>query len=129
MTDNKIAEIRARHEEGGIDKLPMAAFAEAHHDRAFLLVEVERLRSALEVTSDSSDLSPCPFCGGGETRIDETKTSASLLEQYKVISCYVRHWCGGFAPGAQSATIQVRGRNRSDAIAAWNRRAVLEGKP
>jgi hypothetical protein len=42
MTD-KIEEIRRRHEEGGIDKLPMAAFAEAHHDRAFLLVEVEQL--------------------------------------------------------------------------------------
>jgi hypothetical protein len=80
------------------------------------------------MSDDTPNLSPCPFCGGGETRINETKTRASLLEPDEVISVYVRHWCGGFARGAQSATIQVRGRNRSDAIAAWNRRAVLEGK-
>jgi hypothetical protein len=49
MSDEKIAEIRKRHEEGGIGKLPMAALAEAHADRATLLAEVERLRAALEV--------------------------------------------------------------------------------
>lgn len=76
------------------------------------------------MTSDNSDLSPCPFCGGGETRVYETKTRASVLEQYEVMGAYVQHWCGGFARGAQSATIQVRGRNHSDAIAAWNRRSV-----
>lgn len=81
------------------------------------------------MSDDMTNLSPCPFCGGGETRIDETKTRASLLEPYEVIAVYVRHWCGGFERGAQSATIQVRGRNHSDAIAAWNRRAAQEVRP
>ena len=81
------------------------------------------------MTDDTLSLSSCPFCGGGETWIDETKTRASLLEPDEVISVYVKHRCGGFARGAQSAFIQVRGRNRSDAIAAWDRRAAREAKP
>ena len=43
MSDEKIAEIRARHEAGPIGHLPIAAFSLAHVDRAFLLAEVERL--------------------------------------------------------------------------------------
>jgi uncharacterized small protein (DUF1192 family) len=44
MSDDKIAEIRARHEAGPIGHLPIAAFSLADDDRAFLLAEVERLR-------------------------------------------------------------------------------------
>jgi hypothetical protein len=47
MSD-KIAEIRERHEENGIGKLPMTALAEAHDDRGYLLSEVERLRADLD---------------------------------------------------------------------------------
>lgn len=80
------------------------------------------------MSDDMHILSPCPFCGEGETFIDESKTRASLLEPNEVISVYVKHRCGGFARGAQSAFIQVRGRNRSDAIAAWNRRVALDAQ-
>jgi len=48
MSNDKIEEIRKRHEEGGIGKLPMAALAEAHDDRATLLAEVDRLRADVE---------------------------------------------------------------------------------
>jgi len=57
MTD-KIAEINKRHEEGGIGKLPMAALAEAHDDRATLLAEVERLRAALRWYADPANHEP-----------------------------------------------------------------------
>jgi len=53
MTD-KIAEINKRHEEGGIGKLPMAALAEAHDDRATLLAEVERLREERDALRDAA---------------------------------------------------------------------------
>jgi hypothetical protein len=48
MSDEKIAEIRARHEAGPIGHLPIAAFSLADDDRSFLLAEVDRLRSALQ---------------------------------------------------------------------------------
>lgn len=80
------------------------------------------------MSDDISTLSPCPFCGGGETQVIETKTRA-VSAPHEILGVYVRHWCGGFGWGAQSATIEVRGRNYSDAIAAWNRRAALDSKP
>jgi chromosome segregation ATPase len=53
--EDKIAEIRRRHEEGGIGKLPMAALAEAHDDRATLLAEIERLRADLATQQGCCD--------------------------------------------------------------------------
>ena len=47
--DDKIAEIRTRHEVGPRGHLPVVAYAVANADRGFLLAEVERLRWALEV--------------------------------------------------------------------------------
>ena len=44
MTDDKIAEIRARHESPGV-MLPMEALGQAIADRAALLAEVEKLRA------------------------------------------------------------------------------------
>lgn len=46
--NEKIEEIRARHEAGPRGMLPMQALATAEDDRATLLAEFERLRAALE---------------------------------------------------------------------------------
>ena len=62
------------------------------------------------MSDDMPNLSTCPFCGGGETRIDETKTRASVLEPYEIMGVYVRHWCGGFA----RAAARNRGRAMTD---------------
>lgn len=43
--DDKIAEIRTRHEVGPRGHLPVVAYAVANADRGFLLAEVERLRA------------------------------------------------------------------------------------
>lgn len=48
MSEDKIAEIRARHEAGPIGHLPIAAFSLADDDRSFLLAEVERLREEMQ---------------------------------------------------------------------------------
>lgn len=48
MSEDRIAEIRARHEAGPIGMLPMQALAVAEDDRAFLLAEDERHRAQIE---------------------------------------------------------------------------------
>lgn len=48
MTDDKIAEIRARHQEVPNGNLSIAAISLAHADRATLLAEVDRLRAEIE---------------------------------------------------------------------------------
>lgn len=43
MSNDKIAEIRARHEAGAPGEMPIVALAQADADREFLLGEIERL--------------------------------------------------------------------------------------
>lgn len=43
MTNDKIAEIRARHEAGAPGEMPIVALAQADADREFLLGEIDRL--------------------------------------------------------------------------------------
>jgi len=47
MSDDDIAEIRARHEQVPSGNLSIAAISLAHADRATLLAEVERLRAEI----------------------------------------------------------------------------------
>ena len=54
MSDNKIAEIRERHERGRRAMLPLTGYAEAHTDRATLLAEVERLRAERDALRDAA---------------------------------------------------------------------------
>ena len=58
MSDDKIAEIRARHERGPRAMLPLTGYAEVHTDRATLLAEVERLREALRWYADQRNHFP-----------------------------------------------------------------------
>jgi len=48
MSDDDIAEIRARHEQVPSGNLSIAAISLAHADRATLLAEVERQRAEIE---------------------------------------------------------------------------------
>lgn len=76
----------------------------------------------LIVNENQSDLLSCPFCDGGETQIEETRTQPTMSGKSSVIGVYIIHWCSGLTKGAQRITISVHGRNRDDAIEAWNRR-------
>ena len=55
MSDDKIEEIRERHERGPRAMLPLTGYAEAHTDRATLLAEVERLRAENERLRENVD--------------------------------------------------------------------------
>ncbi len=65
-----------------------------------------------------STLKPCPFCGEGETRVDEKTYWTGQSNQ--LISVTVIHWCNhGHVDGA---IIKVSGRTADEAYARWNSR-------
>jgi hypothetical protein len=68
-------------------------------------------------------LEPCPFCGGTETQITETRLPGLDMggKERALISATVRHWCEK-QPGVVAACIEYRGRDHASAIAAWNKR-------
>jgi hypothetical protein len=68
-------------------------------------------------------LLPCPFCGGGETRLSEAHLPPRMEGPGALISVTLRHWCENVAPGTVSATREVRGRDLASATAEWNRRS------
>lgn len=71
----------------------------------------------------SRDLLPCPFCDGGETRMDETRGPPRMSGESQLIGVYIYHWCAGRNKGAQRLRIEAHGRDHADAIEAWNMRA------
>ena len=69
-------------------------------------------------------LARCPFCGAGETRIDETRLSPRIDgKEPALISVVIRHWCQ-HPSFAGHHSIEVRGRDHGSAINSWNRRAM-----
>lgn len=68
-------------------------------------------------------LRECPFCGAGET-ISEGNYMPGVDMSGKprsLISWEIKHWCEKKA-GVVAQSINIRGREESDAIAAWNTR-------
>lgn len=59
-------------------------------------------------------LLPCPFCGDGETRIDEQSFWTGMRSQ--VISVSVRHWC---PKNPLQSYIEIKAKTREDAIKMW----------
>jgi hypothetical protein len=73
-------------------------------------------------TMNLRSLLPCPFCGGGETRIDESHLKPMMDRPGALISVSVKHWCGG--AGVMHAYREVRGRDHDSACREYNRRAA-----
>lgn len=70
-------------------------------------------------------LKPCPFCGGGETVIDENRLNRAPSmngRQSPIISVEIRHWCPAEPGQPNRNTILRIGRDHASAAAAWNRR-------
>jgi hypothetical protein len=67
----------------------------------------------------SEHLEPCPFCGAGETRVNESTHWTGLRLQ--VISARVRHWCVR-EEGQPSSVMEIAGKTREDAVRKWNQR-------
>lgn len=61
----------------------------------------------------------CPFCGAGETQIQEDTLWNGNRSQ--VISARVMHWCQRME-GQPQRFLQTAGKTAVDAINAWNQR-------
>lgn len=75
----------------------------------------------------SEELKPCPFCKGGETRIDETHLHRGVTMNQRpnpVVSAEVKHWCEPEEGQPHRRMITMTGRDRESAIKAWNTRVV-----
>ncbi len=79
------------------------------------------------MSDDMPDLSPCPFCGGGETSVDARWMPPTMSGKTSLIGVRIYHWCDIAQPRpAQRLLIEVHGRDHADAAAAWNFRNALE---
>ena len=76
------------------------------------------------MTDTTPSLLPCPFCGAGETRIDEQTYWTGMRSQ--VSSVNLRHFCADADDAFVKASITIRARTREQAAAAWNTRAALK---
>lgn len=72
------------------------------------------------------DLLPCPFCGGGQTIVQESKPFPRL-EYRQSTNTTVLHRCTP-SKELRGRAISFIGRDRASAIAAWNQRAGQEAR-
>ena len=72
--------------------------------------------------TDTNTLAPCPFCGAGVTIIRENGLVWQGVKYGGPSSVSVLHHCDR-PPGQPHRPIERVGKDRSSAIAAWNRRA------
>ena len=71
-----------------------------------------------------AELKPCPFCGAGQTSIDEQNHWTGMRNE--LLSVTLRHWCAAADDQFERKSITIRARTEAEAIAAWNRRALLD---
>ena len=72
------------------------------------------------------ELKPCPFCKGGETRIDP-QGQIWRGQGYSDPICWrLIHFCKGILPDDYVTNrIELRARTQDQCIEAWNARAAL----
>jgi len=70
--------------------------------------------------TDTTELSPCPFCKAGETRIDEQTYWTGMRSQ--ILSVSVKHWC---PKSPLTSFIEMKAKTKEEAVALWNTRAAL----
>jgi len=82
------------------------------------------MASSPVTTSEISQLSPCPYCGGGTTEIHPNGRVWMGTKYSEPASVEVRHWCPP-EPGQPSRMLVRVGRDEAAAVAAWEKRAPL----
>ena len=70
---------------------------------------------------NTPELKACPFCGAGETRLQENGKMWTGMRYSEPVSVSVLHYCTPVA-GQPSRAIERIGRDEASAIEAWNRR-------
>lgn len=73
----------------------------------------------------SEELKPCPFCGAGETRVEENRLRRAPTMgggESPIVSVEIHHWCPPVEGQPRRNYIIKVGRDHQGAIAAWNRR-------
>jgi hypothetical protein len=68
-----------------------------------------------------AELLPCPFCGAGETRFDESTHWTGMRSQ--ILSVTVMHHCAR-EEGQLQSFLRITGKTEADAIRLWNKRAL-----
>jgi hypothetical protein len=66
------------------------------------------------------ELAPCPFCGAGETRVDENVHWTGMRSV--IVNVEVKHWCAGEG----RSFIALTGLNRELAVMRWNTRVEAD---
>lgn len=70
------------------------------------------------MTDLTIELSPCPFCGEGETLIDEKTYWTGMRSEITHVE--IKHWCNkGTIEGAH---LTIKGKTRELAVNRWNTR-------
>lgn len=67
----------------------------------------------------TEELKCCPFCGGGETRVDNNHHWTGMRNI--LVSATLRHWCE-----AGGSMVQFTRKSEELCVAAWNTRAEME---
>lgn len=73
---------------------------------------------------EETKLAPCPFCGAGETRVDEQSYWTGMSS--KNLSVTLRHWCGTQPDEFVKPAFTIRARDEAQAVETWNRRAPIQ---
>lgn len=63
-------------------------------------------------------MKPCPFCGGGEIRFDESRHWTG--QRSITVSHTLRHWCESISE--RHPLITITQKEKEECIAAWNKR-------
>ena len=75
---------------------------------------------------NSLQIKPCPFCGGGETRIDPQGQTWRGMGYSDPICWRLIHFCKGILPDNYVTNrMELRARTQEQCIEAWNTRATL----
>lgn len=68
-------------------------------------------------------LSPCPFCGAGETVLEPDSKHWTGM-RWNILSYRVRHWCSMPTATTFSVRVDTKGKTEQEAADLWNRRAT-----
>lgn len=82
------------------------------------------MTTRMRILTDLTNMKPCPFCGAGETRVDESTMWTGMRSI--VVSVTIKHWCAPDLTSGESWSSyhEFRGKTAEQAAARWNARVL-----